>query len=197
MQAHARPPSFAHIRPASSADRSRLPRLLLPILLVFLPGITSARADFTIEGNLDQMTLEATDAGRGDILTGISKRFKVAVVNGVYDDTTVSGRFHGTLNEVLRAVMGGNGFAIAYEGDRPSRVTFAVGGASSTYVVRDKKAIGQKDGAKVREAGAKPAEKPDRPSATQESDEARARATQQAVRELEALLKAARSDIEQ
>lgn len=174
-----------------------MPGLAFSMLLVILSGVTPAYAGFTIEGNLDQMTVEATDAGRGDILAGISKRFKLAVINGVYDDTTVTGRFHGTLNEVLRAVMGSNGFAIAYDGGRPSRITFASGRAASTYAARDKKAIGEKDGGKVRAAGAKPAEKPDQPSVALDSDEARARATQQAVRELEALLKAARSDIEQ
>ena len=172
-------------------------KLVLPFLLALvsltLQGAVSARADFTVEGDLETLTVDATDAGRGDIIATISQRFDVEIINGIYDGSTVTGRFHGSLNEVLQAVMGGNGFAIAYEGNRPSRVTFATGQASSTYAARDKNADPKKDVAKA------PADKfgaSDTEVKSPDDGLSRAEATQQAVRELEALLKAARSDMD-
>jgi hypothetical protein len=169
-----------------------VPPLLLALVCLILHAVGPARAEFTIEGNLETMTVDATDAGRGDIVATISKQFDVEIINGIYDGSTVTGRFQGTLNEVLQAVMGGNGFAIAYEGNRPNRVTFATGQASSTYAARDKKADPKKDFAGD---GGKPAVSGTQAKSTDDGL-SRAEATQQAVRELEALLKSARSEMD-
>lgn len=168
------------------------PPLLLALVCLAFQAVGHARAEFTIEGSLETMTVDATDAGRADIVATISKQFDLEIINGIYDGSTVTGRFQGSLNEVLQAVMGGNGFAIAYEGSRPSRVTFATGQASSTYAARDKTIDPKKDFGKPEEKSVATG------TEAKSSDEglSRAEATQQAVRELEALLKAARSDMD-
>jgi hypothetical protein len=168
-----------------------VPLYLIALVCLTLQAVDPARAEFTIEGDLETLTVDATNASRDAIVVTISTQFDLEIINGIYDGSTVTGRFQGSLNEVLQAVMGGNGFAIAYEGSRPSRVTFATGQASSTYAARDKTIDPKKDLGKPDEksvvAGTQ-AKLPD-------DGLSRAEATQQAVRELEALLKAARSDI--
>lgn len=179
-------------RPATSA--------LIAACLFALPATGQARADVTIEGNLDRLTVVAVDADPADIIDTIGSRFDLVVENLMHRGGLVNGRFNGTLSEVLRSVLG-DGFAIAYRNGLPVRITFVADSAGSTFIPRGEIDSHPKPRA---EAALKPAtdllDEPGHEDAAgthEQTGLSRAEATMQAVRELDAMVKALRDDMQQ
>lgn len=88
-----------------------------------------AFADFTIEGDMDALTVNAQDAPRSEIVAGIVERFSLEATGEAIQDGAVSGLFWGDLGQVLQAIAPDNGYAIAYVDGRPTRITFTSGRA--------------------------------------------------------------------
>lgn len=93
------------------------------LLAASLAGHAQA-STFTVEGDLGALTVVAQDTPRNQIVSEIATRFELQTVGFPVDTRPVSGRFSGNLGQVLRSILAGNGYAIAYEAGRPVRVTF-------------------------------------------------------------------------
>src|SRR5690606_38945940 len=86
----------------------------------------TAFAGFTIEGGHDDLVIEAQEASRSEIVSGIVQRFGIERTGEAIQGGTVTGSFSGDLHQVLVAIAPNNGYAIAYSDGRPSRITFTV-----------------------------------------------------------------------
>lgn len=106
--------------------------LLFPFTVaLMLGGAGAAFAGFTIDGEHDALVVEARDAARSEIVSGIVERFGIETSGEPIQAGTVTGNFSGSLRQVLEAIAPGNGYAIAYADGRPSRITFTVDEAAS------------------------------------------------------------------
>lgn len=115
-------------------------RHLLPSLAALALSLASvpALAGFSIDGDVSEMTVVADSASRHDLVAAIAKHLDIEVVGSDMADGSVSGRFTGSLRQVLRSVLESEGYAIAYESGRPVRVTVTGrGNGLSTYVPVD------------------------------------------------------------
>ena len=115
-------------------------RHLLPSLAALALSLASvpALAGFSIDGDVSEMTVVADSASRHDLVAAIAKHLDIEVVGSDMADGSVSGRFTGSLRQVLRSVLDSEGYAIAYESGRPVRVTVTGrGNGVSTYVPMD------------------------------------------------------------
>ncbi len=114
--------------------------LLFPFAVaLMLGGAGAAFAGFTIDGEHDALVVEARDAVRSEIVSGIVERFGIETSGEPIQAGTVTGNFSGSLRQVLEAIAPGNGYAIAYADGRPSRITFTV---DETASVQDLENVG-------------------------------------------------------
>jgi len=81
-------------------------------------------AQLTLEGDLQALTISAQEASRADIVGEIASRFDLPV-EGSVPEGTVSGRFTGSLSQILKSILPENGYAIAYREGRPSRISLS------------------------------------------------------------------------
>ena len=95
----------------------------------------ASAAGFTIEGDLDAMTLNADQTPSKDIVAEIAKRFSLGIQNASGGTAAISGRFNGDLNHILKAILPRHNYAIAYRDGRPSRITFIGGTAAAAAVM--------------------------------------------------------------
>jgi hypothetical protein len=191
--------------------RSAMPTLIAGFLAA-LSATADARAEIAVEGDLQRLTVVATQADPSDVIVAIGSRFSIPFENLQMTGGMVTGRFSGTLSEVLRSVTGGNGFAIAYRNGLPVRVTFTAMSAGSTYMSggvpstsKPRTELVLKEGAAAQPAPpvsgtAAPADDAPPPAYAVTSDEgledlSQGEATRQAVSELETLLQALREDL--
>ena len=97
----------------------------------------ASAAGFTIEGDLDAMTLNADQTPSKDIVAEIAKRFSLGIQNASGGTAAISGRFNGDLNHILKAILPRHNYAIAYRDGRPSRITFIGGTAAASTFMGD------------------------------------------------------------
>lgn len=122
MSNHIVPPISLLSRPA------RLRGFSFAALLVGLAA-SPALASVTLEGDVGALTVVAEEASRREIVAALAEKFSLKTVGMTVEDSKVSGRFTGTLGQVLKSVLPRNGYAIAYSNGRPVRVTFSANGA--------------------------------------------------------------------
>lgn len=125
----------------SNSIDTRIPVLPRPARLrgvafaAFLAGLAAspALASVTLEGDAGALTVVAEQASRRDVVAALAEKFSLQTVGMTVEDSTVSGRFTGTLGQVLKSILPRNGYAIAYSNGRPVRVTFSANGAATPY----------------------------------------------------------------
>lgn len=101
--------------------------LLFPFAATMILGsVAGALADFTIAGEPDDLVVEARDAARSEIVSGIVERFGIEATGAPIQAGAVTGHFAGNLRQVLEQIAPGNGYAVAYVDGRPARITFTV-----------------------------------------------------------------------
>jgi hypothetical protein len=93
-----------------------------------------ALASVTLEGDASSLTVVADQASRREVVAALAEKFSLKTVGMTVEDSTVSGRFTGTLGQVLKSILPRNGYAIAYSNGRPVRVTFSANGAPTPYL---------------------------------------------------------------
>ncbi len=115
--------------------------------LLAFPASGSARAEVTVSGTADALTVTAQQAERAVVIAAIVERLGLSVEGRSREAGTVDGRFTGSLAEVLRTVLQSEGYMVAYRDGRPSRISFAShGGGSAAMQARDTLALPPSDG---------------------------------------------------
>lgn len=125
----------------SNSIDTRIPVLPRPARLrgvafaALLTGLVAspAVASVTLEGDAGALTVVAEQASRRDVVAALAEKFSLKTVGMTVEDSLVSGRFTGTLGQVLKSILPRNGYAIAYSNGRPVRVTFSANGAATPY----------------------------------------------------------------
>lgn len=104
-------------------------------LAALLAGLATgpALASVTLEGDADALTVVADQASRREVVAALAEKFSLKTVGLTVEDSLVSGRFTGTLGQVLKSILPRNGYAIAYSNGRPVRVTFTANGVATPY----------------------------------------------------------------
>lgn len=187
--------------------------LLIPLAATMILGsVAGAFADFTVAGEPDDLVVEARDATRSEIVSGIVERFGIEATGAPIQAGTVTGHFAGNLRQVLEAIAPGNGYAVAYVDGRPARITFTVDEAASGGAENDGQAAAAPVAAPTAEnaesgspsverilereirsdAPTPPATAGDEPQAQPQPEADMAEMTRRATSELEELVKAIR-----
>lgn len=98
---------------------------------VSLVAVLTGAADetFTIDGDASALTLTANNAVRSVVVEAIAKRFNIEVVGKGLTDGAVNGKFTGDLGYVIKSVLPGDGYGIAYSKGQPIRITFSGAGS--------------------------------------------------------------------
>lgn len=111
--------------------RRILPALGLAVSVSLAAAAAGASESFTIEGSADALTLTADKAVRSVVVAAIAERFGIEIVGNGLTDGAVDGRFSGDLGDVIKAVLPGDGYGIAYSKGRPVRITFSGAGSDA------------------------------------------------------------------
>jgi hypothetical protein len=101
----------------------------LSVVLCAVAVSSAAAAGLKVDGDAKALTLVSEGAPRSEIVAAIAQHFNLEPMGSAVDDDIVSGRFSGSLGHVLNAVLAGHGYAIAYDGGRPIRLTLTTKGA--------------------------------------------------------------------
>jgi hypothetical protein len=88
---------------------------LAAVLLAAFYSSASA-ADVRIQGSADEVRVEARDVTASEILAALGARFALSY-RGATGTRRVTGTFEGTLNDVVKRVLGGYDYVINRTGD--------------------------------------------------------------------------------
>lgn len=114
--------------------------------MLAFPASGSARAEVTVSGTAEALTVTARQAERADVIAAIVERLGLSVEGRSREAGILDGSVTGTLSEVLKTVLQSEGYMVAYRDGRPSRISFASHGGSSDAQVRDTLALPPSDG---------------------------------------------------
>lgn len=109
------------------------PRGLGAALLLACLCAMPAQASVTLEGDAGALVVVAEQASRREVVAALAEKFALKTVGMTVEDSLVSGRFTGTLGQVLKSILPRNGYAIAYRDGLPVRVTFSANGSGTSF----------------------------------------------------------------
>ena len=91
-----------------------IPRSIIGLLLAALAG-NSARAEVRVQGPVENVRLQASDATAAEILAALSERFELGV-RGTTASRRITGTYEGSLRQVLARVLVGYDYVIQPRG---------------------------------------------------------------------------------
>lgn len=94
--------------------------------LAILPSVGPAYSRLLVEGAPESVIVEAEGVRLGEVLNALGSKFNVHLKPTPLADIGVTGRFAGSLNEVIRQLLVGYDFVLTKQVD---------GGVTSTHVI--------------------------------------------------------------
>jgi hypothetical protein len=105
----------------------RIRSIALPIAGLLLAALCSGvRAEIRVQGEANDVRVEARDATVGDILAALAERFALRY-RGTLDDHGVTATFEGPLRRVLVRVLAGYNYIITNRGEGLEVIVLSAG----------------------------------------------------------------------